>query len=107
MEKLILIIAALASLGSLLTSGIYAYVALQKLKEPPRDEAWEAALRLICSGNANYGSADEFVDLYHELLLFSEVHGKKRENIIGSLQDEIDHLRKICEEKQHSESVDK
>ena len=57
---------------SLITSGIYAYIALKKAKEPPKDEIWETALRLMCSGHSEYSAADDFVKTYRELKFFKD-----------------------------------
>lgn len=57
---------------SLITSMIYAYIALKKSKEAPKDEVWETALRIMCSKDDCYSSADEFANLYLQLKFFKE-----------------------------------
>ena len=57
---------------SLIASMIYAYIALKKSKEAPKDEVWETALRLMCSKDDCYSSADEFANLYLQLKFFKE-----------------------------------
>lgn len=56
---------------SLITSMIYAYIALKKLKEPSKDEIWETATKLLCNSNSSK-DADDFAILYEELRLFKE-----------------------------------
>lgn len=65
MDILTTIIVLIPSVLSLCVSGIYAYIALKKAKEPPKDEVWETAERMVCSKNGVY--ADEFADLYFQL----------------------------------------
>lgn len=57
---------------SLCISGIYAYIALKKAKEPPKDEIWETATKLICNSQSSQISADTFANLYEELKLFKD-----------------------------------
>ena len=57
---------------SLITSLIYACIALKKAKEPPKDEIWETATKLICNGNNPILGADEFADIYEQLKFFKE-----------------------------------
>ena len=66
MNILLLLVAAVPGILSTVVSGIYAYVALKKAKEPPRDVAWETATAII--GQTDYCSnADDFAQLYLEL----------------------------------------
>lgn len=55
---------------SLCISGIYAYIALKKAKEPPKDEIWETATKIICNSQLSRISGDDFANLYEELKLF-------------------------------------
>lgn len=57
---------------SLVTSLIYAVIVIKKAKEPPRDEVWETALRLMCSKDDCYSSADDFASLYLQLKFFKD-----------------------------------
>lgn len=66
------LIVLIPSVLSLITSGIYAYIALKKAKEPPKDEVWETALRLMCAGHSEYSAADDFVKTYRELKFFKD-----------------------------------
>lgn len=63
---------------SLTSSIIYAYIALKKAKESPKDEVWETALKLICSTDDCYSAADDFASLYLQLKFFKE-HPEKLE----------------------------
>lgn len=72
MNLLTAIAVTVPSTLSLVTSMIYAYIALKKSKEAPKDEVWEAALRLMCSKDDCYSSADEFANLYLQLKFFKE-----------------------------------
>ena len=60
------------SVLSLCVSGIYAYIALRKAKEPPKDEVWETATKMICADNSGTKDADEFAELYEQLKFFKE-----------------------------------
>lgn len=66
------------SILSLCVSGIYAYIALRKAREPQKDEIWETALKLMCAKDDCYSSADDFVKLYRELKFFKD-HPEKIE----------------------------
>lgn len=71
MDILTTVIVLIPSVLSLCVSGIYAYIALKKAKEPPKDEIWETATKLLCaSGSA--ADADEFAELYEQLKLFKD-----------------------------------
>lgn len=65
MDILQTIVVLVPSVLSLCVSGIYAYIALKKAKEPPKDEAWETATRLL-SGKSG-ANADDFAELYLQL----------------------------------------
>ena len=64
------IVVLIPSVLSLCVSGIYAYIALKKAKEPQKDEIWETTIKLFCSRNQDYIDTDEFVRVYEELWLF-------------------------------------
>lgn len=64
------IVVLIPSVLSLCVSGIYAYIALKKTKEPQKDEIWETTIKLLCSRNQDYIDTDEFVRVYEELWLF-------------------------------------
>lgn len=71
MDILTTILVLVPSILSLCVSGIYAYIALKKAKEPPKDEIWETAAKILCaSGSA--ADADEFADLYEQLRFFKD-----------------------------------
>lgn len=65
------IIIVLPSVLSVCVSGVYAYIALKKLKEPPKDEVWANTERMI-SSKLNEMDADEFARLYLLLKFFKE-----------------------------------
>lgn len=52
MDILTTIVVLIPSILSLCISGIYAYIALKKAKEPPKDEIWETATKILCSGDS-------------------------------------------------------
>lgn len=81
MDSIVTLIALLASALSLCTSGVYAYIALKKSKEPPKDEIWETAVRLVCARGEYSSSADEFVEVYRGLKLFKEHPEKLAEHV--------------------------
>ncbi len=72
MDVLTTIVVLIPSVLSLCVSGIYAYIALKKVKEPPKDEVWETATRIICSTGKNFTTADDFAELYEQLKLFKD-----------------------------------
>ena len=48
-----------------------AYLAYKKSKEPPKDEIWETATKILCShGDTVY--SEDFIELYSELKFFKE-----------------------------------
>lgn len=71
MDILTTVVVLIPSILSLCISGIYAYIALKKAKEPPKDEIWETATKILCSGNPMQ-QGDDFAILYEELKLFKE-----------------------------------
>lgn len=72
MDTLTTLVVLIPSILSLLVSAIYAYIALKKAKEPPKDEIWETTTKLLCSDGSFGKDADEFADLYEQLKLFKE-----------------------------------
>ena len=72
MNVLTAIIVLIPSVLSLCISGIYAYIALKQLKEPPKDEIWETATKILCNSNSPMKGADDFADLYEQLKLFRD-----------------------------------
>ena len=71
MEFLIVVLGIIPSILSVCVSGIYAYIALKKQKEPPKDEIWETATKIFCS-NDSFRDADDFAFLYEQLKFFKE-----------------------------------
>ena len=71
MNNLTLILAVIPSILSCAISVFYAYIAYKKSKEPPKDEVWETATKIICSNGGNVYS-DDFAELYSELKFFKE-----------------------------------
>lgn len=72
MDILTAIIVLVPSILSLCVSGIYAYIALKKAKEPPKDEIWETTTKLLCAGNSSRIDADEFAEFYEQLKFFKD-----------------------------------
>lgn len=73
MEKLVIIFALISSIISSCISLFYAYIAYKNAKEPPKDEIWETATKILCSGDS-MKDADDFAFLYEQLKYFKE-HG--------------------------------
>lgn len=71
MDILTTVVVLIPTILSLCTSGIYAYIALKKAKEPPKDEIWETATKILCS-SSSMKNADDFAFLYEELKFFKE-----------------------------------
>lgn len=71
MNTLAVIIALISSIFSSCVSLIYAYIAYKKSKEPPKDEIWETATKILCSSNS-MKEADDFAFLYEELKFFKD-----------------------------------
>lgn len=71
MDILNTIVVLIPSVLSLCVSGIYAYIALKKVKEPPRDEVWETTTKLLCSRDYE-ATSDDFAELYSKLKFFKE-----------------------------------
>lgn len=76
MELITAIAVIVPNVLSFCVSGIYAYIAFQKAKEPPKDEVWETALKLLCSDNTSMKTSDDFARLYEELAFFKEHRGE-------------------------------
>lgn len=71
MDSLTIILAVVPSVLSCALSIFYAYLQYKKSKEPPRDEVWETATKIICANGGNVDS-DDFAELYLELKFFKE-----------------------------------
>lgn len=71
MDILATIVVLIPSILSLCISGIYAYIALKKAKEPPKDEVWETATKILCNCDS-MKEADDFAFLYEELKHFKD-----------------------------------
>ena len=71
MDTLTFLVVLIPSTLSLCTSGIYAYIALKKAKEPPKDEIWETATKILCNSDSTK-DADDFAFLYEELKFFRD-----------------------------------
>lgn len=69
MNLLTAILVSVPGVVSLVISCIYAYI---KLKEPPKDDVWETAVRLMCARPDDYLCADNFARLYAALKFFKE-----------------------------------
>lgn len=70
MDVLTTVVVLIPSVLSLCVSGIYAYIALKKAKEPQKDEIWETTVKLFCANGQYCIDTDEFVRVYEELWLF-------------------------------------
>ena len=71
MDNLAIILAVVPSVLSCALSIFYAYLQYKKSKEPPKDEVWETATKIICANGGNVYS-DDFAELYLELKFFKE-----------------------------------
>lgn len=89
MDKLTAVVVLLPSILSTATACVYTYIAWKKSKEPPKDEIWETALKLMCSKDNSYSTADDFANLYRELKFFKEHPEKikKLETIEQAMND--------------------
>lgn len=72
MEILTILAITIPSTISVVTSLIYAYIALKKLKEPPKDEVWETACKIICKSDFSLVDAESFEVIYTQLKQFKE-----------------------------------
>lgn len=72
MDVITALVVLIPSTLSLFTSGIYAYIALKKAKEPPKDEIWETTTKILCNSSTPILGADDFADLYEQLKLFKD-----------------------------------
>lgn len=91
MEILILVFALISSVLSTIVSLLYAYIAYKKSKEPPKDEIWETATKILCNSNG-MKQADDFAFLYEELKFFKD-RGCTMDGI-NALSYEIRHKHK-------------
>lgn len=71
MDILQTIVIIVPSVLSICVSGIYAYIALAKLKEPKKDEVWATTEKMLCN-KLDEMSADDFAKLYLLLKFFKE-----------------------------------
>ena len=72
MDVLSTIVVLVPSVLSLCVSLIHAYIDLKKIKEPPKDEIWETATKLVSSSPSGAGAADDFAEIYMELKFFKD-----------------------------------
>lgn len=72
MDILTILAIAIPSTLSTITALIHAYVTLKKATEPPKDEIWETATKLVCNSSVPVLGADEFADMYEQLKLFKD-----------------------------------
>lgn len=82
MDKLTLVLAFISTVLSSCVSLIYAYIAYKKSKEPPKDEIWETATKILCNSNSIDRNADEFAMIYESLKLFKE-NGFTKDGILS------------------------
>lgn len=82
MENLTIILAFTSTVLSSCISLIYAYIAYKKFKEPPKDEIWETATKILCNSNSTDKNADEFALLYESLKLFKD-NGCSKDGILS------------------------
>lgn len=82
MDKLTLVLAFISTVLSSCVSLIYAYIAYKKSKEPPKDEIWETATKILCNSNSADRNADEFAMIYESLKLFKE-NGFTKDGILS------------------------
>lgn len=71
MENLTIVLAFISTIISSCSSLLYGYIALKKLKEPPKDEIWETATKLVCN-NESLQDADNFAFVYEQLKYFKD-----------------------------------
>ncbi len=72
MDILTTVIVLLPSVLSSIISLLYAYIAYKKSKEPPKDEIWETATKIICNSTNSISGADDFADIYEQLKFFKD-----------------------------------
>lgn len=92
MQTLLVILAVASTLCSAFTSCVYAYLAWKKSKEPPKDELWEAATRIVCAQGRDL-TGDGFAEVYEELRIFKEKHNKDYSSVDGTLAYEATQSR--------------
>lgn len=71
MEFLLTVIAVVTAITSSISTIVHTVITYKKSKEPPKDEVWETAERMI-SSKLNEMDADEFARLYLLLKFFKE-----------------------------------
>lgn len=79
------------SVLSFSVSLVYAYIALKKAKEPPKDVIWETTTRILCANGDSDISADDFGHLYEELWFFMRHRDKLRTGI--TIREAMDDYR--------------
>lgn len=86
MDKIAVILAFASTILSSCVSVMYAYIAYKKSKEPPKDEIWETATKLLCNCDRKSAmdAADDFATVYESLKLFKDNGCSK--NCIQSLE---------------------
>lgn len=97
MDKLTAVVVLLPSILSTATACVYAYIAWKKSKEPPKDEIWETALKILCAKDDCCSGADDFARLYEELKFFKE-HPEKLNGFV-MISQAMDAYAKDCAEK--------
>ena len=71
MEICFTIVASISAITSTISTVVHLVISYKKSKEPPKDEIWETATRLLCA-DGGCKSGDQFANLYEELKLFKE-----------------------------------
>lgn len=66
------ILAAISIVVSGVISVVHAVIAYRKSKEPPKDEIWETALRIVTASTSGMCDADEFARVYEDLKAFKD-----------------------------------
>lgn len=72
MDLLTFLTVLIPSVLSSCISLLYAYIAYKRTKEPPKDEIWETATKILCNSDSSTKDADEFAALYEQLKLFKD-----------------------------------
>lgn len=102
MDILSTVLVLVPSVLSLCVSGIYAFIALKKAKEPPKDEIWETATKLLCASNSGLKDADDFAELYEQLKFFKESGCSK--NGYNSLFTAVEETRRAIQSQFEADS---
>lgn len=58
--------------ASCIVAVVHAIIAYKKSKEPPRDDVWEAALRITLSETSGLCTPDDFAANYEQLKAFKD-----------------------------------